>query len=161
MRQVPAAIPGDSPNPSLALEEGLGFRISRLARKLRSEWVDQLTDLGLAPPQAAVLRALDEGEGAGIRELARRIATDPMNLKRTVDQLEVRGMVASDPNLRPGKKRVIFLTEEGKLVAALLQSKIATQEQWFNTVLSSQNRTLLFEMIERIESSLGESSDPV
>src|SRR5579875_1692870 len=79
----------------LALEAGLGFRLGRAHRLLRAAWEQIIADLGLSPPQAALLRAVAQQPGCGLRELARRVQTDAMNAKRLADHLERAGAVGA------------------------------------------------------------------
>jgi hypothetical protein len=41
---------------------------------LRGAWEEKIADLGLTAPQAALLRAVAQRPGSGLRELARRAA---------------------------------------------------------------------------------------
>ena len=66
------------------MARGVGFRLSRISRTLRSQWAEELSDLELSPPEAAVLRGLAEHPGCALRELARLLASDPMSAKRCV-----------------------------------------------------------------------------
>ncbi|NNN03469.1 MAG: hypothetical protein HKL87_05690, partial [Acidimicrobiaceae bacterium] len=50
-----------------SLATSIGFRLSRLARLRRASWESELADLELAPGDAAVLRALGDGDGVGLR----------------------------------------------------------------------------------------------
>src|SRR5438045_7434310 len=98
----------DSPRvhaePSAAERErfdaGLGFRLGRTHRLLREGWEAEIADLEVTAPQAAMLRAICDNPGVGLRQLAARMVTDPMNAKRLADHLESACMTRStaDPS---------------------------------------------------------------
>lgn len=118
------------------LEDGIGFNVSRLARLLKSNWSEALEDLGIAPPHAAILRTIHEANGdIGLREVARRLGTDPMNVKRGIDFLEEIGLIASNLADR-GKPRLLSLTSKGVLTVEEITKRIVGQERLFQECLT-------------------------
>lgn len=101
----------------LPLDSDLGFRLSRASRALRRQWAERLSPLGLTPPQSAVLRALVERPGLGLRELARQLDSDPMTTKHVVDELERRGWLASGRRPGDGRARSLRPTTTGTRIA--------------------------------------------
>ncbi len=92
---TPGAGQGPAPAGPVSLERELGFRMGQAHRVLKETWERQIADLGLSAPLAAMLRAVCEQPGSRLRELARRMRTDPMNAKRLVEVLEAEGLVTS------------------------------------------------------------------
>lgn len=150
---VDASVP--QPGSGLALEAGLGFRLSRLARSLRREWADQLAPLGLSPPQGAVLRGIAEVPGCSLRALARHLGADPMNIKRCVDDLEGRGLIQS--GRRPGDRRprALALTEAGSHITAKADRLARTHQSRLAGALTPAEEQGLGIGIARLESLLG------
>lgn len=105
------------------LESELGFRLGRAHRALREAWGAQIVDLDVTPPQAAMLRAVCEQPGSGVRELGRLTHTDAMNAKRLVDHLERSGLVGSVADPRHRQRRVLRPTVAGEALAGQVSSR--------------------------------------
>lgn len=112
----------------LPLESGLGFRLDRLVRTMRTAWAGDLSSIGLTPPQAAVLRGVADTDGISIRALARLLGGDPMNVKRCVDEVEQRGLLASGTAEGDRRPRVLTLTEEGRAVVVKVDRLVHAQD---------------------------------
>ncbi|MDA8318193.1 MAG: MarR family winged helix-turn-helix transcriptional regulator [Actinomycetota bacterium] len=134
-----------------ALESGLGFRLGRAHRILREAWDRRIADLGLTPPQAAMLRAACEWRGCGLRELARRTHTDPMNAKRLADHLERAGLVRSttDPDHR--QRRVLEPTPDGLAIAAELSGRAAAWGQRLSDLVGADDIARIQALLDRLE----------
>ncbi|HUY51282.1 MAG TPA: MarR family winged helix-turn-helix transcriptional regulator [Streptosporangiaceae bacterium] len=139
------------------LEPGLGFRLGRAHRMLRAAWEEVISDLGLSPPQAALLRAAAQRPGCGLRELARQMHTDPMNAKRLADHLERAGLVASvsDPGHR--QRRVLRPTERGAAVAAELARRAAAHQRRLAILIGPAELAQLQGLLNHLESALAPS----
>ncbi|MGC8511152.1 MAG: MarR family winged helix-turn-helix transcriptional regulator [Acidimicrobiales bacterium] len=145
---------------SIPLEEGLGFRIGRLARALRQQWSRQLQALSLSPPQAAVLRGVHADPGCSLRGLARLLHADPMNVKRCVDDLERRGLVHSghlDTDRRP---RTLVLTSEGVALAHDVTDLVAAQQARLRASLAGPHLQAFTVGLERLESQFLGATPP-
>ncbi len=126
-----------SPEP---LARGIGFRLSRISRTLRSQWASELADLELSPPEAAVLRGLAEHPGIALRELARVLASDPMSAKRCVDGLEARQLVVSGHRGNDRRPRTLTVTDEGGALVAELNRRMRLRERRLAALLSRDER---------------------
>lgn len=106
-----------APSPEYCpVDSTLGLRLSRLVRSLRSSWAKTLASLSLSPPEAAILRAIGEEPGIGIRALARYTHSDPMNVKRAVDALQSRSMLLSTNSVIDSRSYALLLTDNGALL---------------------------------------------
>ena len=76
-------------------------------------------------PQATVLHAPVEQPGSGVRELARRTHSDPMNAKRRADRLEACGLVISRTDREHRQLRVLA-TERSATLARELAGRAAS-----------------------------------
>jgi DNA-binding MarR family transcriptional regulator len=133
------------------LEESVGFRLSRLARSRRSRWAGQLRSLGLTPPQAAILRGATERSNASLRALARTMGTDPMSVKRCVDDLEARGLLRSAIAHEARRARIVRLTPAGERLMTELEEMARQQEQEIRALLSTSEYAQLLAVIDRLE----------
>lgn len=146
--------------PKTKIESGIGFRISRLARNMRSQWAQNLSELDISPPQAAILRTVVEEDevGIGIREIARRLGADPMNVKRTTDTLEDRGLISA-ATASKGQRKRILLTQSGIALARQVEEKVQAQEEEFRKVLTLEQRKILIDSIIALEEHFGISNE--
>ena len=77
---------------------------------------------GLAPPQAFLLRLLDEP--APMRDLAETLGYDASNITALADKLEGRGLVQRQPDPDDRRVRRLALTAEGRVVRDRLQRRL-------------------------------------
>jgi DNA-binding MarR family transcriptional regulator len=125
--------------------------LGRAHRALREVWALEIADLGLSPPQAAILRAISEQPGSGVRELARQMCTDPMNAKRLADHLEQAGLLSSlaDPSHR--QRRGLALTDEGLVLAREVAARAAASDRRLSELLGAGGVEQLNDLLDRLE----------
>jgi DNA-binding MarR family transcriptional regulator len=142
------------PSPLTGLESGIGFRLGRAHRRLRSAWESQIADLGLTSAQGAVVRAVAECPGSGLRELARRLHADPMNVKRMADCLERAGLVLSSSDPADRRRRVLQPTPRGAAVGAQLAERARDWSAQVEQLLGPSDLETLQSLLDRLESGL-------
>ncbi len=141
--------------PSLEpLARGVGFRLSRISRTLRSQWASELADLSLNPPEAAVLRGLAEHPGSALRELARILASDPMSAKRCVDGLERRGLVVSGHRASDRRPRTLTITDDGQTLVRELNRRMRAREHRLARLLTKDERDTFARVLSTLEREL-------
>ena len=150
-----------SPTPSATgLESGIGFRLGRAHRRLRSAWESRIADLGLTGAQAAVVRAVAEQPGTGLRELARKLRADPMNVKRLADSLERVGLVRSTTDPADRRRRVLLPTAEGTAVSDRLSGRAVTWTAHLEGLLGSADLATLQALLDRLEAGIAAQAGP-
>lgn len=142
----------------LRLEEGLGFRLSRVTRSLRADWAQQLAELTLTPPEAAVLRGVAGQPGCSLRALARVLGAEPMTSKRYVDGLEARGLLDSAHRGDDRRSRGLELTPAGALLAARVDALVQIQERRILAALGDEGHRCLDRSVTALEELLGLTS---
>ncbi|MDA8311311.1 MAG: MarR family winged helix-turn-helix transcriptional regulator [Actinomycetota bacterium] len=142
------------------LDEGLGFRLDRLARSLRAEWAREIAGLGLTPPQAAVLRSIARYPGCSLRALARMLGTDPMKTKRCVDVLERRGLVRSTHRGADRRPRALELTPESVALAVRIDLLVRARDDHLAAALGPDRLSSLLSALTALEVDLGLFADP-
>lgn len=150
----PAPLPGRR-GDGLELESGLGFRLSRLTRTMRAGWAQQLEEVDLTPPQAAVLRGIAGRPGCSLRALARTLGAEPMRAKRCIDDLEHRGLVESAHRGGDRRPRALVLTAGGRALARRVDILVRQQELHLDVVLGPRRRAGLEEALTVLEADLG------
>lgn len=140
--------PGQAAPP---LEAGLGFRLGRAHRLLRAAWEEEIADLGLSPPQAALLRAVAHQPGCGLRELGRRMNTDAMNAKRLADHLERTDLVASSPDPGHRQRRALRPTAQGAALAGELDRRAAGHQHQLARLIGPAETARLLGLLDHLE----------
>lgn len=141
---------------------GLGFLLGVAHRSRRRAWEAELADLDLTAPQAALLRLVTARPGHGVRQLARELGTDAMNVQRVASSLVAAGLCEAghDPGdarrrpLRPtalGARLADVLARRAELAEAQLARALGTAR--YRTVLAS-----LQEIVEHDRRALGEKT---
>jgi DNA-binding MarR family transcriptional regulator len=96
----------------------LWLRFLRLNQRLRILMARGLREIGLSIPQFDVLAALSEGAGITQRELAGRLFVTKGNVSGLVDRLVAAKLVERRRGSPDRRSRALFLTGEGKRMAA-------------------------------------------
>ncbi|MHB8189569.1 MAG: MarR family winged helix-turn-helix transcriptional regulator [Ferrimicrobium sp.] len=110
------------PTTSKPLALGIGFTIGAVHRELRARWATSLRPSGVTPPEAAAIRALEAHPNRSLRELARSLHSEPINLARSLDPLLERGLLVVNDD--PGDRRKLRynLTETGENLAVRIRA---------------------------------------
>ncbi len=120
---------------------GIALLISQLGGRVSAEFARRVAEVGLTPPQVAVLRVVGQNPGLSQRDLANRLGTAPSRVVQLVDELEERGIVTRTrstadrrnyeltiPDTAPpevAKVREIVRDHDAALVASLTEDEIA------------------------------------
>ncbi|MGO9471352.1 MAG: MarR family winged helix-turn-helix transcriptional regulator [Isosphaeraceae bacterium] len=102
--------PPKSPEPSA----WLAFLLSQVGAHAAGRFADRLAPLGLKPPHAGILRAIDQADGLSQQALVEKLGVVPSRLVALLDELEGRGLV--ERRDRPGDRRsyALHLTDAGR-----------------------------------------------
>jgi DNA-binding MarR family transcriptional regulator len=107
------------PTDTLTVAERLRPVLLRISRELRRE----AREIGLSPEQSALLAAIDQNPGIGVRELAARERISPPAMSNHVDRLERDGFVSRSPHASDRRRVGLALTEEGKRMLRRLRRR--------------------------------------
>lgn len=108
--------------------DGVGFLLGVAHRARRRKWEMDLVDLGLTAPQAAILRVLAAQPGLGVRDLARRLGTDPMNAQRITETLISAGLCEAGRDPTDARRRPVYPTERGSQLARTVSDRARQSE---------------------------------
>lgn len=100
------------------------------------------------------MRAVGEGEGRGVRELGRRLGTDPMAVKRCVDELEARGLVRSAEGALDRRARGLYLSERGADTVRTIHARQREEEAALARCLSAAQRQRLLAALDLLDRGL-------
>jgi DNA-binding MarR family transcriptional regulator len=132
----------------------LGFRLGLAHRTLRAMWEREIAELGVTPPQAAVLRAVTEGEACGLRGLARRMGSDVMNVRRLAEHLERGGLVSIGQDPLHRQRRIVRPTADGVTVSEELARRAARRNRHLVELLGEDDLASLQDLLDRLQTAL-------
>jgi DNA-binding MarR family transcriptional regulator len=112
-----------------AAPSGLGFALGLAHRGRRRAFEAGLGDLGLTAPQAAVLRMIAAHPGCGVRQLARMLGTDAMNIRRITETLLAAQLCEARRDPADARRRPLALTGAGIALAALADERAEMDER--------------------------------
>ncbi|GAA4585874.1 MarR family transcriptional regulator [Planotetraspora phitsanulokensis] len=150
---LPAARP-----PSLL---GLStYLLSQTGKTARARLAQRLADRGLKLWHMATLAALADFGPHVQRELAARLAMDPSDVAKVVDELAAAGYV--DRSRDPGDRRrvAVTLTGAGRATLAELDTEARQVQDDILAPLSLAERAQIHVLLEKVYGGLRRTSDP-
>lgn len=139
---------------------GLSLLLGVAHRQRRRAWELQIADLEMTAPQAALLRLVASDPGLGVREIARRLATDPMNVARLADGLHGRKLIETLPDPADARRRPLHPTSAGRGLAAELDDRAEEQERRLASELGEPAYDALLDGLTRL-AELEVAGEPV
>ncbi len=135
-------------------KDTIGFLLNDAARLMRKDFERRTRSLGLTRAQWQTLFHLARNEGCNQATLADLLDVEPITTARTIDRLELSGLVErrSDPGDR--RARLLFL---GERAHPLLEELRALGDETHEIALagmSEDERTLLMALLTRMRANL-------
>lgn len=106
-------------------EECMYFNTAALARTLEREWSAAFRPMGLAPPQAFMLRAILKKPGMLQSELASAMAISRPTATRALDGLGAKRLIERSPTGEDGRQVAIYPTRSAVALAEELDAASA------------------------------------
>lgn len=132
-----------------------GFRVSRIARRLRQAVDAELSAYGLTEatwrPLAYVGRL---GEGVRQKELATALGLEGPSLVRLLDNLERRGLIERREGDSDRRVRGIYLTQSGRTLAARVSRVSAEIQRRLLSSVAPADLDACRRVLETIEQAL-------
>ncbi|MFZ6845092.1 MarR family winged helix-turn-helix transcriptional regulator [Undibacterium sp. RuTC16W] len=105
---------------SYQVEDSVGYLLSRTKTMLSKAVDDSLMDLGITHAQASVIMMLAIGRCSTAAELARDLFIDAGAMKRMLDRLVTKEILARTPDANDKRLLKLVLTEQGCALAECL-----------------------------------------
>lgn len=112
-------MPTSAETDTLIVAERLRPVLVKIGRELRRE----AREIGLSLEQTALLGAIGQKPGIGVRELAARERVSAPAMSNHVDRLERDGLVSRSPHASDGRRVGLTLTDEGKRMLRRVRSR--------------------------------------
>jgi DNA-binding MarR family transcriptional regulator len=145
--------PAKPASPSAA--EGLTFLLSQLGAHTSAQFAARLEPLGLKPPHAGILKAIDQTDGLSQQALCQRLGVFSSRLVGLIDELEQRKLVERRDNPADRRSYAIHLTEAGREAQRRIRALARQLRDSLCAALSEPERELLAELLSRIATEQG------
>ena len=135
---------------SYQLRDGLGYRVSRLARVMERHFEGRLAGLGITRLMWCVLPTVGLEGITRPSEIADHIGVDRTALSRVLRELEAKGLVRRSRDDSDGRSTQVALTEPGRacLERALPQSMGTTNH--FSGKLSEKEAEVFRSLVDKL-----------
>ncbi len=133
----------------------VAFLLAQVGGRAAQEFAKALSPLGLAPPDAGILRLLSLSPGISQQELARRLGMHASRLVAVIDAMEERGLVARQANASDRRLYSLQLSEAGRTALNEIARIAREHDQRFCGALSEAERTDLRSLLEKLASKHG------
>jgi MarR family transcriptional regulator, transcriptional regulator for hemolysin len=135
-------------------KDTIGFLLNDAARLMRKDFERRTRSLGLTRAQWQTLFHLARNEGCNQATLADLLDVEPITLARTIDRLELSGLVErrADPGDR--RARLLFLGERAHPLLEELRALGAETREIALAGISDDDRTLLMTLLTKMRANL-------
>ncbi|TAK70015.1 MAG: MarR family transcriptional regulator [Actinomycetota bacterium] len=133
----------------------LAFLLAQLGGLAAMRFAERLAPLGLSPPQAGLLRAIDGDAGRSQQAVAAQLGLLPSRLVALIDELERDGLVERRQNPADRRHHALYLTADGEQRLRDI-GRVATEHgaDYFAS-LDDHERTALAELLGKLATQHG------
>lgn len=133
-----------------ALKEAFGYRLMHAAMKYRKSLLVILDELGMVPPQMAILKILEDSEILNQASLGSELGLDKVSMVRMIDGLEELGLVKRTQGKEDKREKMIQITKEGRETIVTLKKKNIVREKNFLAPLTATEAETLKKLIMKL-----------
>jgi MarR family transcriptional regulator for hemolysin len=135
-------------------KDTIGFLLNDAARLMRRDFERRTRSLGLTRAQWQTLFHLARNEGCNQATLADLLDVEPITIARTIDRLELSGLVERRPDPGDRRARLLFLGERAHPLLEELRALGAETREIALAGISDDERTLLMTLLTRMRANL-------
>jgi MarR family transcriptional regulator, transcriptional regulator for hemolysin len=135
-------------------KDTIGFLLNDAARLMRKDFERRTRSLGLTRAQWQTLFHLARNEGCNQATLADLLEVEPITLARTIDRLELSGLVERRPDPGDRRARLLFLGERAHPLLEQLRALGAETREIALAGISDDERTLLMTLLTKMRANL-------
>ena len=125
-------------------------KISRSIKKIKNQEVEEY---GLRSPHVSCLYYLYITDGLTATELCERCEEDKATVSRSLDYLETNGYILCESKSAKRYKSPLYLTEQGRMVAAKVAAKISRVLDDVSAAMTEEERQAERERLERLNNN--------
>ena len=98
----------------IGLQQFAPYLMNRIMGRYNATLRDDFRKRGMTIPQVRTLAVLSVTDGVAVNDLSVYTVIEQSTLSRTLDALEVQGLVRREPGDTDNRVRKVFLTDEGR-----------------------------------------------
>ena len=126
-------------------------KISRSIKKIKNQEVEEY---GLRSPHVSCLYYLYITDGLTATELCERCEEDKATVSRSLDYLETNGYILCESKSAKRYKSPLYLTEQGRMVAAKVAAKISRVLDDVSAAMTAEERVAFYRRLATVTDSL-------
>ena len=131
------------------------FLLAQVGAHAASQFAERLGVLELTPPDAGILRLLNQSAGISQQELSVRLQIHPSRLVAILDKLEKRKLVERRANPEDRRLYSLHLTEDGGEILGQIGKVAREHQEALLGSISAEERGQLTAMLHRIADAQG------
>jgi MarR family transcriptional regulator for hemolysin len=135
-------------------KDTIGFLLNDAARLMRKDFERRTRPLGLTRAQWQTLFHLARNEGCNQATLADLLDVEPITIARTIDRLELSGLVERRPDPGDRRARLLFLGERAHPLLEQLRALGAETREIALAGIDEDERTLLMTLLTKMRANL-------
>lgn len=136
------------------------YLLSRTGKAARAALAVRLSEQGLRLWHMAILAALADFGPHAQRELSARLAIDPSDVVKVVDELAAPGFVERSRDPADRRRVLVALTPAGRAALAGLDGEARVAQDAVLEPLDAREREILHALLSRVYAGLGGTSTP-
>lgn len=131
------------------------FLLAQVGAHAASQFAERLGVLQLTPPDAGILRLLNQSAGISQQELSVRLQIHPSRLVAILDKLEKRNLAERRANPEDRRLYSLHLTEDGREILGRIGKVAREHQEALLASISAEERGQLTAMLHRIADAQG------
>ena len=140
-------------------KRSLPMSLLRAREAVMKKFMPSLKEHKLSSQQWRVIRALEDEDGLEISELSVRCHLLMPSLSRIIQNLESRTLVKRQANESDQRSSIIFLTQSGSQLYALIAPKSADRYDHITEKFGYGKLELLYELLEELVEKIDEDDE--
>jgi DNA-binding MarR family transcriptional regulator len=139
------------------VDDYLPYLLARASHLISRQFHERLRPHGLPVAKWRVLATLSDGDGLTIGELARIVLFKQPTLTKTIDRMQVDGLVERRTSGGDRRKVQVFITPRGRQLVTALLAEAKAHEAQVTAAYSDQEMATLKRVLRTLISRLEES----
>ncbi len=131
------------------------FRLAQAAHAYRVRAGTQLSRIALHPGQEGLLKALADGDGMSMSDLAATLGVQPPTVTKMISRLAAQDYVERRPSVGDGRQAQVFLTERGRRAIVMIDKLWKRIEKDALSGIDDKDRKRLRKLLRQLERNLG------
>lgn len=132
-------------------------RLQSAARLSRTALAARLNGHGFYAGQDQIMLALSQDDGQTPGQLAVRLGVRPPTITKTINRLQVQGVLEKKPSQDDARQAHIFLTESGRETILNIEKSVRKVDKLAFKGFDKKEQKALAKMLARVESNLSGS----